>query len=296
MNSNALLRTLPVILLLITAAGGCKHKKKMQQSPDVAKTEDSTSGRCRLDFKSARTLGKKMKENEFHFDWVNAKANVESNFDDKEQDFDIRLSMRRDSAVLITIQYVLGLQVAKVLITRDSVKFVNYIDKTYFKGDINYINELLNTELDFEMVQAVLFGNSAEFHDEEDRLKPVADRQNCVYMLSTERKKRLRRIQTGSNALTSSLQILTMTPEYKIVRNEYVDPVSNRRFVANYSAFTVKDSVFAPYHVDIDISAQKKAQLKIEYVRIEKNTPQRLSLNIPAKYDAIKIRKTEKRD
>jgi hypothetical protein len=288
--------TLVMAVLVVLAMAACKNRKKMQKTPDATQVEDSASARCRLDFKSARALGRYMRENEFQFDWVNAKANVESNFDDKEESFDIRLSMRRDSAVLITIQYLLGLQVAKVLITRDSVKFVNYISKTYFRGDINYINDMLNAELDFELVQAVLFGNSAEFHDDEARLKPVADRQNCVYLLSTERKKRLRRIQAGGDPLTSSLQILTMTPEYKIIRNEYIDPATDRRFVASYSSFAMKDSVFAPYHVDIDISAQKKATLKIDYVRIEKNTPQRLSLNIPAKYDAIQIKKKEKQD
>jgi hypothetical protein len=280
-----------VVMLVIGAA--CKNKRKTQKTPEVVVAEDSTSGKCRMDFKSARTLGKHMTENEFKFDWVNAKANVESNFDGKEESFDIRVNMRRDSAALITIQYLLGLQVAKILITRDSVKFVDYIHKTYFKGDMHYINELLSADLDFDLVQAALFGNSAEFYDEEARLKPVADRTNCVYLLSTERKKRLRRITAGQSEIREALQILTLRSDYKIIKNEYVDPATNRRFIANYSNFTQKDSVFAPYHVDIDILAQKNASVKIDYVRIEKNTPQRLNLNIPAKYDAIQIQKKE---
>jgi hypothetical protein len=280
-------------LLFIFSGAGCKNRKRTQKTPDAAVKEDSTSSRCRMDFKSARTLGKHMTENEFSFDWVNAKANVESNFDGKEESFDIRVSMRKDSAALITIQYLLGLQVAKVLITRDSVKFVDYIHKTYFRGDMNYINDLLNADLDFDLVQAALFGNSAEFYDDEARLKPMADRTNCVYLLSTERKRRLRKITSGQDDLQEAMQTLTLRQDYKIIRNEYIDPATNRKFIANYSSFTRKDSVFAPYHVDIDILAQKNASLKIDYVRIEKNTPQRLNLNIPAKYDAIQIQKKE---
>lgn len=272
----------------------CKHKKKIQktESKQVALiVQDSLTDKCRLDYKSARTLSKHVKENEFQFKWVTAKANVESLVDDKEESFDIKVSVRKDSAMLVSIQYVLGLQVAKVLITRDSVKFVNYVQKTYFKGDFNYINELLNADLDFDVVQAVLFGNSAEFHDEDDKLKPVADRQNCHYLLSTERKRRLRRIQSGTSELKEALQTLTLNPDnYKILKNEFIDPTTNRSFVATYSNFTLKDSAYAPYHVDIDILAEKKARIKIEYVRIEKNTPQKVSLNIPAKYDAIIIK------
>lgn len=272
----------------------CKQKRAVTQTSPVVVTpaEDTSNYKCRLDFKSAKTLSKKVKDNEFLFDWVTAKANVTSLVDEKEENFEIRLSCRRDSAMLVSIQYVLGLQVAKILITKDSIKFVNYIQKTYFKGNFSYVNELLSADLDFDLLQAVLFGNSAEFKEEESKLKPVTDRINCRYLLSTERKRRLLRLQTGAETPegVESLQTLTLNPEnYKILRNEFIENSTNRRFIANYSDFTLKDSVFAPYRVDIDIVAEKKASIKIEYVRIEKNTPAKLALNIPSKYEPIKI-------
>lgn len=276
---------------ILLGISSCKNRKKtLKTEPSVVAVEDTLGGKCRLDYKNAKALSRYVRENEFKFDWVSAKANVESLVDDKEESFDIKVSIRRDSAMLVSIQYLLGLQVAKVLITKDSVIFVNYIQKTYFKGDFNYINELLNADLDFDLLQAVLFGNSADFQEDESKLKPVTDRQNCRYLLSTERKRRLRRIQTGSSDPKEALQTLTLNPEnYKILKNEFIDPSTNRLFIANYSKFTQKDSVYAPYHVDIDIVAQKKASIKIDYVRIEKNTVQKLSLNIPSKYDPIQI-------
>ncbi|MES2679345.1 MAG: DUF4292 domain-containing protein [Bacteroidota bacterium] len=265
--------------------------QKPETVVSVPPSEDTTNSKCRLDYKTARALSRYVRENEFKFTWVNAKAEVESNIEGKEESFDIKLSIKKDSAMLISIRYLLGLEVAKVLITKDSVKFVNYVSKNYFKGDFNYINELLNADLDFDLLQAVLFGNSAEFSDDDTKLKPVTDRQNCRYLLSTERKRKLRKIHNGAE-LKNAMQTLTLNPDnFKILINEFIDPSTNRRFIANYSHFTAKDSVFAPYHVDIDIVAQKKATLKIDYVRIEKNQPQKLSINIPAKYDEIKIQK-----
>jgi hypothetical protein len=282
------------IILLFLFATSCKHKKKLQKTQAEITISDTLTGRCRLDFKNSRTLSKHVKENEFNFVWVTAKANVETLIDGKEESFDIRVNIRKDSAMLIIIQYLLGIQVAKILITKDSVKMVNYIQKNYFKGDFVYINEVLNADLDFSVLQAVLFGNSAEFYEDDDlKLKPVTDRENCHYLLSTERKRRLRRLQSGDNELKKALQILTLNPDnYKIIRNEFTDPATNRSFIANYKNFTQKDSVYAPYHVDIDIVAEKKASVKIDYVRIEKNIPQRLTLNIPNnKYEQISIQK-----
>jgi Domain of unknown function (DUF4292) len=281
------------IILLSLFTASCKHKKKIQKTQTEVVITDTLVGRCKLDFKNSKALSKYVKENEFDFVWVTAKANVETLIDGKEESFDIRVNIRKDSAMLVTIQYLLGIQVAKILITKDSVKMVNYIQKNYFKGDFAYINDLLNADLDFNVLQAVLFGNSAEFYeDDELKLKPVTDRENCHYLLSTERKRRLRRLQSGGNEQKKALQILTLNPDnYKIIKNEFSDPATNRSFIANYKNFTQKDSVYAPYHVDIDIVAEKKASVKIDYVRIEKNIPQKLSLNIPSKYEAISIQK-----
>ncbi len=271
----------------------CKHKKKIQKTQTEVVITDTLAGRCKLDFKNSKALSKYVKENEFDFVWVMAKANVETLIDGKEENFDIRVNIRKDSAMLITIQYLLGIQVAKILITRDSVKVRIDVKKQYFKGDFNYINDMLNADLDYDVLQAVLFGNSAEFYEDDDlKLKPVTDRENCHYLLSTERKRRLRKLQSGENDLKKALQILTLNPDnYKIIKNEFSDPATNRSFIANYKNFTQKDSVYAPYHVDIDIVAEKKASVKIDYVRIEKNKPQTLNLNIPKSYDSIQIQK-----
>jgi hypothetical protein len=50
---------------------------------------------------------------------------------------------------------------------------VVYVKKQYFKGDFNYINQLLNADLDFDLIQAALFGNSADFDDDDSKMKPV---------------------------------------------------------------------------------------------------------------------------
>ncbi len=288
-NSFKYILILAACYLTFAVITSCKTKKKIQKTEVVT---DSLAGKCRLDYKNSKALIKNLKENAFDYTWIYAKANVNAKVDSEENSFDIRVRGKKDSAILITIQALSLVDVAKVLITRDSVKMVIYVKKQYFKGDFNYINELLHADLDFDMLQAVLFGNSAEFYDEDEtKLKPVTDRTNCRYLLSTERKKRLRRINQGDQ-IKKSLQTMTINPDtWKILKNEFIDVETNRMFTAHYDNFNAKDSVYAPHDVNIDISAEKKVNLKIEYVRIEKNQVQKLSLNIPHKYDPIQVKK-----
>lgn len=289
-------RSINILFVLCVAIlfsfNSCKTKRKLQDKDHVAVVIDTTNDRCKLDFKNAKALTKYIKENELTYNWMYAKANVESVIDGKEESFDIKVRIRKDSAMLVSIQYLLGIEVAKVLITRDSVKMVIYPKKQYFRGDFNYINELLHADLDFDLLQAVLFGNSAEFHDDDDKLKPVTDRQNCRYLLSTERKRKLKKITQGQEP-KKSLQVMTLDPEtFKIQKNEFIDVETSRIFTASYEKYpAITDSIYAPRHVNIDIVAEKKVSLKIDYVRMEKNVPQKISINIPPKYDPISVTK-----
>ena len=285
--------SLTIITLLVGFTLSCKSKKHIKQTTETnVVVTDTSMNKCRLDFKTARALSKYIKESELKYEWIQAKADVETLIDGEEHNLDIRVKGRRDSAIWISIQAVGLVDIAKLLITRDSVKMVVYVKKQYFKGDFNYINQLLNADLDFDMIQAALFGNSADFDDDDAKMKPIIDRENCNYLLSTERRRRLRRITNGQDSLRRSLQTMRLNSDtYKIINNDFEDATTNRSFHAKYENFTAKDSIFAPHNVNIEIRAEKKINLKINYVRMEINQPFKLSLNIPKNYDPIPINK-----
>ena len=280
------------VLVMFTSIYGSKHKNKMQKQKDqVVAVDVDTLGKCRLDFKNSKALTRYIRENEVKYNWLFLKSNVTTMFEGEDKSFDAKVRLRKDSLMLITIE-LLSIDFAKVLISKDSIKMVDYHHKKYFKGDFNYINDLLNADLDFNVIQSVIIGNSAEFTEDDEKLKPVTDRENCCYMLSTERKKHLRRIEKGQEDVKKALQIITLNPDnFKITKNEFVDPLSNRSFIANYSNFKNADSLFAPYNVNIDIKAEKNMNIKIEYVRIEKDKAQKFNFSIPSKYDKIEIQK-----
>lgn len=273
----------------------CKSKKQVVNVQPQTQLEDSLTGKCKLNFKTAKALSKNIKDKELNFKWISAKADVETYVDDENHSLDVKIRGRKDSAIWISIQAIGLVDVAKLLITRDTVKMVVYVKKQYFVGDFNYINQLLNADLDFDLIQAALFGNSAEFYDDDDKLKPVTDKINCKYLLSTERKKKLKRITSGQDSLKRSLQTMTINPEtYKILNNNFIDVSTNRVFNASYDKFMKIDSLYTPHLVNIDIKAERKINVKINYVRIEINQPQKMPLNIPKNYESIQVKKDKK--
>lgn len=278
------------IITMLFIGVSCKSKKHLKKTETTQQLD--SAGKCRLMFKTAKSLSKHIKESELKYDWLFAKADVEVNIDGEDHKLDIRVKAKKDSAIWISIQAVGLIDIAKLLITKDSVKMVVYVKKQFFNGDFNYINQLLNADLDFDLIQAALIGNSADFDDDDAKMKPVIDRENCNYLLSTVRKRKLRRITSGQDSLKRSLQTMRLNPDnYKIIKNDFEDVSTSRSFHAKYERFLASDSVFAPHSVNIEIKAEKKIDLKISYVRIEINQPQKLTLNIPKSYEPIPVKK-----
>ena len=86
----------------------------------------------------------------------------------------------------ITDALVGAIEGARVILTCDSVKFMDRIHKEYFVGGYDTLRKMLNIDdLDFEMLQSLLVGNSVEFYEEEEKLKPGMDRNDCKYLLAS---------------------------------------------------------------------------------------------------------------
>ena len=117
----------------------------------------------RTDFKSAKVLSELLVENEFKYAWLTSKFDAEAVVDDKTTNFSVTVRARKDSALWMSISPSIGIEVARLLATEDSVKFIDRLHGKYFSGDYAYISNLLHTELDFDMLQNLLIGNSVSF-------------------------------------------------------------------------------------------------------------------------------------
>lgn len=287
MNNRILIALFICFSLLVVS---CKTKKKTKEITNLP-PKDTTDERCRLDFKSGKVLTRHMKENELDYTYASAKLSCELTVDGEENSFQVNIRCRKDSVIWMSISK-LGIDAARVLITKDSVKFtLGLTERKYFKGDFSYVNQLLHAELDYNMIQALMFGNSAEFVDADEKLKPGKDKENCRYLLSTVRKRHLKRIMEGEEQPKESFQTIWLSPEtFKIQKLEFDDPQTKRKFNAQYDDFRPVDRFLSPFKMVYLITAEKQVNAKISFARITINEPQKFPFNIPSSYDPIEIK------
>lgn len=233
----------------------------------TVKTTDGTSVRKR----STRFLTKKMTEqSRGDYEWFAGRAKMK--FQDMQQNQSVRTTVRvrKDSAIWASFS-LLGIEGARVLITPDSIKMINRLDKSYFVGDFKYIERTFQVPLDFQSLQDMIIGNPLYFT--EYGTSWASDVVNDYY--------RIFGVSTFEAAYflnTSSFQLEKMTFE---------DKAQNRKIDMRLEEYKkLDDKSSFSYFRDIYINSKTtgNAQLQIDYSKIEFDVPKSLPFNIPAKY------------
>ena len=79
----------------------------------------------------------------------------------QSQNVSVEIRIKKDETILVSVR-VLGITMAKALITPKSVSYYEKINGQYFEGNYAVLSRWLGTELDFKKVQNMLLGEALD--------------------------------------------------------------------------------------------------------------------------------------
>ncbi len=140
---------------------------------------------------------------DFHSFSGRAKAQVE--FGRQQQDVTLNFRINRDKGIWILVTALLGIEVARVLITPDSVRILNKLQGEYIKKPFSYIHRYTGTGITFETLQDLLMANvsTSLLHTdqltiatsgEELQLVGIKDQLSFQYSLNPNRRPKVFRL------------------------------------------------------------------------------------------------------
>lgn len=264
-----------LIVALFTVAAGCNTQRKIIREP-------------LKDDKGADYLFAQLKKNEFTFKYLNIRFSADASLNNKDNSMNGSLRMVKDSAIWISLSPALGIEAARVLITPDSIKFLNRLESTYFAEEFKYINSLMKTNMDFDMLQSLIVGNDFSSY-ENDVFKATVDGNE--YLLSTIGRGKLKKyIKNQEDSLHLIVQDIWLNPEnYKINKVRLKELRENRKLDAEYISYTKVDTLLFPEQVKYTCSNEKtKIEIKLQNTKISTTGPLDMPFNITAKYQRIK--------
>lgn len=232
-------------------------------------------------------LYSRLKDNELRFDWLSAKFDASYKHKKNSNDFKGQVRVRKDSLIWVSITPALGIELFRMVITTDSVKYVNRFNKEYFAGDYALVSRFLQIHIDFDILQALILGNDFQFY-ETNSFRASID--NMDYKLSTTGRRKIRKeAEDASNDPIVLLQNIWLDPaSFKIKKvdvKEYLK--DNRKLSATYNDFLALDTQLLPSALEFDIQAEDMINIKINYSKAALNEPMTFPFSIPENYKRI---------
>lgn len=255
-----------LLLLLMAAIGSCRPQREVTPVSELLQ-------------KSARSLVSSMHSNHADFNYFSSRFSGSATIDKQTYNLSGNMRIHKDEAIFISVAPVLGIEVARILITPDTVKIVNRLEGTYFVGDMSFINNMLNTDLDFYMLQAILIGNDFE-HFNHNNFRVMEDRGRL--MLHSPSRGRQSR---GNPSLPYENNLWLDTGSFRIQQNVLYDPREQRTIKADYRSYASVGGQLLPSEIFLEFSeTASRAELLIRFNRTALNNPQQLTFSIPSRY------------
>ncbi|MFP4064366.1 MAG: DUF4292 domain-containing protein [Bacteroidales bacterium] len=248
-----------ILLIVVATMAACGPVKEVvSPEPEV------------IDHNASRAMSS-MAEKEAMFDFFSTRFSGNANIDDSNYSVSGNIRIKKDSAIYISVAPILGIELARLLVTPDSVHFVNRMEGTYFEGDVDYLNTLLNTRMDYNMLQALLVGNNFSRSPEEN------------YELSMQQEQLLlkRRGSVQQNILLDPVS-------YRIKENHVLDQQANISIRATYNRHQELEGQELPQELVLTLTeGNTLSELSVRYNRSSINQPQSISFSVPDSYTPL---------
>ena len=197
----------------------------------------------------------------FEFETLKARIKAKYRGENKGASPTVDLRMEKDQKIWMSVK-VLGIVMAKALITPTRVQYYENLKSTYFDGDFSLLSKWLGTELDFEKVQNLLLGQ-AVYDLKKERFTHTMN--GNIVVLTPEKElplfERLFEMQPSNFKMqtqrlsqpTKSQELLITYPEYQTVADQNIpESISIKATKSDKISTILLDYKSVDYNVEIN--------------------------------------------
>jgi len=273
---NKILQITLCVLIPMLVFNACKVTKKSEK-PIVIKPI------AKLEEQGAETLLKNIVDSAFFGKWISGKATVNTNIDGDKNNFNVSLRICRDSAIWISVSPLLGIEAVRILLTPDTVRFLDRINKEYKVSGYKEINDLLYAgNLDFDIIQGILTGSLFVYKRNKFHSVYLEDQ---YYILSTLSKRKLKRSLEEKDPSKPVIQDFYVDGNnYRIMKLAIEDNRIQKSLETNYSGYSYTAAGYFPHHSVTNIRAEKNILVDLEYTKVSVEDTLEFPFTIPKSF------------
>lgn len=237
-------KILSIFLMILVLLSSCKTKKQVQQPsyfPQKLTTEKVIEQLNALD--NIQTAEIK-------------KMNIYLKMKDREFNVTSSMTIKKDSAINISIQPFFGMELFKLEITPNNIFIFDKVNQTYYTTDFQYLNLRTGLGIDFYHLQALLTNRYFCLAREKDIACSILAQNN-------------HKISFGFDNETL-MQTMSINPDFNITEILLVDKINNLSFNALYENYALINGIIFPRQITYMLKGQKhlsSAKITIDRVK-----------------------------
>ena len=262
-----------IAIVFLISIFSCRSTKSIQTAmskKDSAQliVPDSTSRNDSIRF--MQDIYQAVENNRINFETFSAKVKVDfEGSDGKKNDFNAFIRLKRDSVLWVSINALLGIEAFRVLITPDSVKVMNKLDKVIQLRSMSYLKEITKLPFTFKELQDLIIGNPIYFDNNIVSYKKDNDGLTVLHMGELFK------------------HLLTLATDTKVVQHsklDDIDPVRARTADISYSDYETRDGKPFSTFRKITVAEKSKLDIEMKFKQFDFNVPLNFPFGIAKNY------------
>lgn len=210
---------------------------------------------------------------------------------------------QKDKEIVVMLSK-LNIPVGRVWLTPDSVKFINYLEKTYFLDDYSYLSSVLDMDLDFETVHAIVSNNIFSLSDEK-RDKEIKEYEakidSGMYVLESVKKIKPTRDNAKMSERRQARKARKLVENAPVKQSIYIDPetfklrkiiladnANSRNLNIDFNDFVPVEKQLYPGEMKLNFKGPDSfMELHIKFAGFSTEKEKDIKFKVPEKYTLI---------
>jgi hypothetical protein len=266
-------------ILVLTSMLACHSTRQMQKTEPDINTPGTTTPVAPAE--KVQPISSSVSENVFknvfknYIDYGTFNAKVRVKYESKEgaDEATAVIRLKKDSAVWLSLRGALGIEGARVLITKDSVKVLNFLKKNVQNHSIDYLQKMMDFPLDLKTVQDIIIGNPVFVDTTATVEETSANNQIVIQMIGKVFKNMLTLDNTDLTIVHAKIEDATVS--------------GKRTCEIRFDNYEKSSDVFFSTVRKIWVADQSGLVIDLAFKQFAFNQPETFPFNIPKNYQRL---------
>jgi hypothetical protein len=208
----------------------------------------------------------------FDFDYLQAKSKIRFSSPDKSLSSSATIRMKKDSIIWISVSPIFGIEAARGFISRDTIVFMDRVNKDVYRYNFKTLSNTLNFEVDFDMVQSIILGNQVfDFKGDDNFSKKSGE------------------LRIGQKRGRFELETRASIENRKVSNINVREIPDGSKMEIIFSEFNIVAEQAFPFNTNVEIIAkgtEESTQVEINHSKVEVgDDPISFPFSVPDKYE-----------